>query len=59
MFWSRCCSGTVVFCTVPLWQLPQSAMQSLYSELIVADRARHALDEHRRRPIPEEEEEDG
>jgi len=37
-------------------QLPQSAMQPLYSELDVADRARHALDEHARRPIPPEDE---
>jgi Lon protease-like protein len=36
-------------------QLPQSAMQSLYSELVVADRARHALDEHQKRPIPSDE----
>jgi hypothetical protein len=35
-------------------QLPQSAMQPLYSELDVADRARQALDEHARRPIPAE-----
>jgi len=40
-------------------QLPQSAMQPLYSELVVADRARHALDEHQRRPIPAEDAEDG
>ena len=33
-------------------QLPQAAMQSLYSELVVADRARHALAEHARRPLP-------
>ena len=36
-------------------QLPQSAMQSLYSELVVANRARHALDEHGKRPIPADE----
>ena len=35
-------------------ELPQSAVQSLYSELDVADRARHALDEHVKRPIPPE-----
>jgi Lon protease-like protein len=39
-------------------QLPQSAMQPLYSELDVGDRARHALDEHARRPIPTEDEGD-
>jgi len=33
-------------------QLPQSAMQPLYSQLVVADRARDALVEHGRRPIP-------
>jgi hypothetical protein len=37
-------------------QLPTSAMQSLYSELVVADRARLALDEHLKRPIPTEDE---
>ena len=38
-------------------QLPQTAMQTLYSELVVADRARSALAEHARRPLPPEEEE--
>ena len=36
-------------------QLPQSAMQRLYSELDVAERAKHALEEHGQRPIPEPE----
>jgi hypothetical protein len=35
-------------------QLPQEAMQQLYSELVVADRARSALAEHARRPLPPE-----
>ena len=35
-------------------QLPQAAMQSLYAELVVADRARCALAEHARRPLPPE-----
>jgi hypothetical protein len=39
-------------------QLPQSTMQPLYSELVVAARARHALDEHQRRPIPAEDQDD-
>ena len=37
-------------------QLPQSAMQPLYCELVIADRARRALEEHHRRPIPVSEE---
>ena len=36
-------------------QLPQSAMQPLYSEVVVAERARQALDEHAHRPIPDPE----
>ena len=32
-------------------QLPQSAMQPLYSEVVVAERARQALDQHAHRPI--------
>jgi len=35
-------------------QLPQNAMQMLYSQLVVADRARSALQEHARRPLPPE-----
>ncbi len=35
-------------------QLPQNAMETLYSELIVATRARNALEEHARRPLPPE-----
>lgn len=33
-------------------QLPQSAMQTLYSQMAVAKRAMAALDEHDRRPLP-------
>lgn len=33
-------------------QLPQSAMQTLYSQLVVAKRAEAALAEHDRRPLP-------
>jgi Lon protease-like protein len=32
--------------------LPQPCMERLYSELRVGDRARHALEEHARRPVP-------
>ena len=36
-------------------QLPQSVMQPLYSELVVEERARRALEEHAHRPILEDE----
>ena len=36
-------------------QLPQSVMQPLYSELVVAERARRALEEHAHRPLPADE----